>query len=134
MSTILEYAKFLEHAGTEIVNISRSLKEEAEIPPSGNAGDLKEKIQRIDNNLVQYTLVRNRAASFIPPEHIKNEHLELVDALDEFLEGTKLQFESINIANDSYDNEKYQKGFAKQAISEARTENVLKRIVGKFTN
>lgn len=133
MSSILEYAKFLEHAGTEIVNISRSLKEEAEIPPSGNADDLKEKLKRIDGNLVQYALIRNMASSFTPPENIGSEHLELVDSLDEFLEGAKLQFESIDIVSGDYDDEKFQKGFAKQTISEARTEDVLKRIVGKFT-
>lgn len=132
MNSILEYAKLLDNAGTQIVEISNSLKNGAEVTSSENIEDLMRKSELLKNGLIQFVEVRNVAATFPAPESLQTEHRELIDSLDEFLKGTTEQLESIDVINATVDEEKYQDGIAKQQRAENRTSDVLNRIVNKF--
>ncbi|MHA2852841.1 hypothetical protein ACXZ7E_02555 [Paenibacillus lautus] len=132
MNSIPEYGKFLDYAGTKIVNISKSLKNVAETKPE-NLEELKDTRNKVQSEFIKFTEVRNMAASYPAPGIIENEHRELVDSLDDYLGGIKLQLNSIDIVNGSYDSDSFHQGLAKQVIGEARIEDVLKRILAKCT-
>lgn len=132
MSEALEYAKFLDQMGSQIIDISKSLKSEEEIKKCKDVDDLAECRKGIRDGLNQYIEVRNKMAAANRPAAIELEHHELVDSFDDFLRGTQMLLDSIDIINGRTNTENLHLGFAKQEISQARTKDVVERIAQKL--
>jgi hypothetical protein len=134
MSGKIEYAKVLDYIGTKIVEISDGLKSNVPIEQCKNLDELKGHLQRLKSALKEYVECRNMLGLIKPPQKITDEHSQLIDAYEDFLDGTKLMIQSFSVENMAFNKFKYQSGYAKQTIGEIRVKDVVNRIVEKLNS
>lgn len=133
INEIHQYAKLLEIIGTKIVNASENLEASETIKERASYDELNEQMQKLKDALTDYVESRSMLHSIKSPEVITGEHQKLIEAYDEFVAGTQMLIDSIDLDSSAIDLISYKGGLLKQKMGEKRTVDVVNQIIKKLS-
>lgn len=128
---IINYAQILDKIGSRIVDISNSIKT-VSIEECKSTIELKPYVVNLQKALEEFIECQSELNLIKPPLQVRNEHKDLVDSFENYIYGTSLQLESIDLEKQLINKELFQKGLVNQTTGEVRVKDTINQIVIKL--
>lgn len=132
MSLEYIYVKKLSELSDRITNISNNLLNMKNDINKDELETIKQRYNIFSKSISEYEKCKSILSGMIPPNKVKEEHIEIINAVKMFIDGTKSMHAAVNIDSCTVDKELMEKGLEIQKQSKRKVVQMAEKIAIKL--